>query len=383
MDAPDESKLIRIEDEKRLLNKRLEELEDERLSLGSCATSVVSNEPASDTSSAASLKISFRERMNLRVNDARDTPKPTKRIGSGTFGEVFLSTFRGERCALKVAKLERGHANREEQFVRRFIEERPRGIVPFFECYTENENLYIRMLYVSQTLRSTLIYLDRNKQHMKRAVHLIVFSQLAIGMRELHERQIVHRDLKPENILINPSSLDTYICDFGCSKIIESDPQWRTSSTTYMVSRHYRAPELIIDRDLYGAEIDVWSFGCMLVEASISDTIFAKDTNINVLIQQIRVLGNITPNDIRGMPRTTEDTEEFPSFKTRKPKLHGMLASRSFGPSFVDLCEKILQFDPRRRPTAAQIAESRYLQATVEKLDTHTPSSLRKRYVEK
>lgn len=52
----------------------------------------------------------------------------------------------------------------------------------------------------------------------------------------------MHRDLKPENILVNKQSQVAKICDFGSSKYIDSNGK----NTPYIVSRYYRAPELIL-----------------------------------------------------------------------------------------------------------------------------------------
>lgn len=45
-------------------------------------------------------------------------------------------------------------------------------------------------------------------------------------------------------------------------------------STPYIVSRYYRAPELIMCNTKYGTEIDVWSAGCILLELFARKPIF-------------------------------------------------------------------------------------------------------------
>ena len=69
----------------------------------------------------------------------------------------------------------------------------------------------------------------------------------------MHINKIVHRDLKPENILkIN----DTYkIADFGSGKL---DFKEEKMNTPYVVSRYYRAPELILGLSGYNNTIDIW-----------------------------------------------------------------------------------------------------------------------------
>eukprot|EP00958_Prasinococcus_capsulatus_P010319 scaffold1006_cov408-Prasinococcus_capsulatus_cf.AAC.12 len=84
--------------------------------------------------------------------------------------------------------------------------------------------------------------------------------QLLRGIKYIHSARVLHRDLKPPNLLLN-ASCDLKICDFGLA---------RTSSdkikTEYVVTRWYRAPELLLVCDDYHEAIDVWSIGCIFAE---------------------------------------------------------------------------------------------------------------------
>ena len=64
--------------------------------------------------------------------------------------------------------------------------------------------------------------------------------QILKGMEYVHDQGISHRDLKPENILKNEQGV-IKICDFGSAKILDEK-----LNTPYIVSRYYRAPELIL-----------------------------------------------------------------------------------------------------------------------------------------
>ena len=87
----------------------------------------------------------------------------------------------------------------------------------------------------------------------------------------MHAQNISHRDLKPENILIKQSPDSTEfdalkaklkIADFGAAKVLSPNGL----NTPYVVSRYYRAPELIMGSHKYDCSIDVWSTGCILFE---------------------------------------------------------------------------------------------------------------------
>lgn len=64
-------------------------------------------------------------------------------------------------------------------------------------------------------------------------------------MEEIHNNNLIHRDIKPENILLNKNELK--ITDFGSSKEINKNEPY----TPYVVSRYYRAPELLLCNKSY------------------------------------------------------------------------------------------------------------------------------------
>lgn len=85
-------------------------------------------------------------------------------------------------------------------------------------------------------------------------------KQILQGMAYVHQKNISHRDLKPENILMNEKGV-VKICDFGSAKMLDSQ-----MNTPYIVSRYYRAPELILACSDYTEKIDVWAIGCIFAE---------------------------------------------------------------------------------------------------------------------
>ena len=76
----------------------------------------------------------------------------------------------------------------------------------------------------------------------------------------MHRLQLIHCDLKPENILIKSySRCEVKVIDFGSSCFLR-DPH-----SSYVQSRSYRAPEVILGMS-YGAKIDLWSLGAIIAE---------------------------------------------------------------------------------------------------------------------
>ena len=89
--------------------------------------------------------------------------------------------------------------------------------------------------------------------------------QVLRGVKFLHSSvpPVTHRDLKPRNLLVN-SNCDLKICDFGLARGVDDS---RTQALTeYVVTRWYRAPELLVENSTYDQGIDIWSVGCILAE---------------------------------------------------------------------------------------------------------------------
>jgi len=115
-------------------------------------------------------------------------------------------------------------------------------------------------------------------------IDTLLYNML-VGLKYLHSAGIYHRDLKPANCLVN-QDCSVKICDFGLSRAIgdanfqqpldspDNDgncpaPNSQRSKrhlTGHVVTRWYRAPELILLQDNYTEAIDIWSAGCIYAE---------------------------------------------------------------------------------------------------------------------
>ena len=86
---------------------------------------------------------------------------------------------------------------------------------------------------------------------------------MVTGVAFLHAQGRLHRDLKPNNVLVN-KNCDLKICDFGLARGV--DDSVAQALTEYVVTRWYRAPELLVENQMYDSGIDIWSVGCIFAE---------------------------------------------------------------------------------------------------------------------
>ena len=160
--------------------------------------------------------------------------------------------------------------------------------------------------------------LIHSNQHFSN-LHIQYFMyQLCCGVHYVHSANVIHRDIKPANVLVN-ADCSLKLCDFGLSRmgrdgaaggaggpgsagggaagmmgadggladIMPLRPRRNTTTgslssssitlpappsrmrrelTKHVVTRWYRAPELILLSEHYTTAIDMWSVGCILAE---------------------------------------------------------------------------------------------------------------------
>ena len=191
-------------------------------------------------------------------------------IGKGTFATVYKCLIENteETVALKEVLIDRAHKNRELEILRElnhpnivqlkhsFVREDRQGKKEFsclmMELFPETVYSLLKRCFTHGNDRWAL---DGHQ------IKLYTF-QLFRALAYLHSLGIAHRDIKPSNLLVDSQSSLLKLCDFGAAKrLIPND-----ASVSYMCSRYYRAPELILGSTSYTVSIDIWSAACVLTE---------------------------------------------------------------------------------------------------------------------
>ncbi|RSL40706.1 hypothetical protein CEP53_013198 [Fusarium sp. AF-6] len=115
--------------------------------------------------------------------------------------------------------------------------------------------------------------------------------QIFVALAHMRKCSIIHADLKPDNIL---SRNVLKICDLGTA-IDKSDAATaHMDITPYLVSRFYRAPEIILGIP-YDYSVDMWSIGCTLYELYTGKILFTGDSNNQMLKAIMEIRGRLTP----------------------------------------------------------------------------------------
>ncbi|CAE1301254.1 DYRK2_3_4 [Acanthosepion pharaonis] len=113
-------------------------------------------------------------------------------------------------------------------------------------------------------------------------------------LKLLYKEKIIHCDLKPENILLRQRGQNSIkVIDFGSSCYENqrgSDSSDDNSVYTYIQSRFYRSPEVILGVP-YTTQIDMWSLGCILAELYTGYPLFPGENEVEQLACIMEIFG--------------------------------------------------------------------------------------------
>ncbi|KDD76079.1 protein kinase-like protein [Helicosporidium sp. ATCC 50920] len=206
----------------------------------------------------------------------------------------------------------------------------------------------MRDVYIVYDLMDTDLHqIIRSRQPLSDEHFQYFVYQILRGLKYVHSAGVLHRDLKPSNVLLN-ASCDLVIADFGLARVSTDSNAFMTE---YVVTRWYRAPELLLSCEAYDAGIDVWSVGCILAELLGRKPLFPGKDYIDQLKMILKVLGTPSEEEL-GFITAPKARSYIRSLPAAPPAdLRALFPEASA--QALDLLGKMLQFDPRRRVSVA------------------------------
>lgn len=234
---------------------------------------------------------------NELVNNGRY--RMIKNLGRGVFANVAQAedtTIPDENnvhklVAIKMIRrndLMRKASQKEMDFVRKVNIADPqdkRHVIRLLSSFDHKGHLCAVFEHMSKNLRDLLK--ENTNGHGLSLQAVKSFSrQMFVGLQHLQNCQVVHCDLKPDNILVSQDLKTIKLCDFGTA-VDKRDVMERTE---YLVSRFYRAPEIILGLDI-GYGIDMWAIGCTIYELWTGKILFTGRTNNQMIKAFMDCLG--------------------------------------------------------------------------------------------
>lgn len=261
-----------------------------------------------------------------------------------------------------------------------------------------SRKLHICMEYMDGNLYQLMKSRDQkclDQKHVKSILY-----QILSGLDHIHAHHFFHRDIKPENILVStsapnsesafsrysqlvtpPSTPPTYtvkIADFGLARETHS----KLPYTTYVSTRWYRAPEVLLRAGEYSAPVDMWAVGAMAVEIATLKPLFPGGNEVDQVWRVCEIMGSpgnwysksgsrIGGGEWREGARLAQKLGfAFP--KMAPHSMESILQPPQWPASLSHFVTWCLMWDPKQRPTSTQALNHEYF---ADALDPLRPKS--------
>lgn len=288
---------------------------------------------------------------------------PIKPIGKGAYGVVCSAQnlLIPDKPMVAIKKISSCFDNavdarrtlREIKLVRHLNHE---NIVQIKDIILPPNPSQFRDVYIVYELMDTDLHqIIRSPQPLSDDHVQYFLYQVLRGLKYIHSANILHRDLKPSNLLVN-ANCDLKICDFGLARTSQKGQEFMTE---YVVTRWYRAPELLLSCAEYNHQVDVWSVGCVFAELLGRKPLFPGKDYVHQLNLITKIIG--TPSESELGFVSSEKAKRYMMSLPRSERVNFQELWPEANPIAIDLLNRMLTFDPSKRITVEECLSHSYL----------------------
>ncbi|KAG8128566.1 hypothetical protein E2320_015462 [Naja naja] len=234
----------------------------------------------------------------------------------------------------------------------------------------EFQDVYLVMELMDANL-CQVIHMELDHERMSYLLY-----QMLCGIKHLHSAGIIHRDLKPSNIVVK-SDCTLKILDFGLARTACTN----FMMTPYVVTRYYRAPEVILGMG-YKENVDIWSVGCIMGELVKGCVIFQGTDHIDQWNKVIEQLGTPSADFMKKLQPTVrnyvENRPKYPGIKFEELFPDWIFPSESDRDKLKtsqarDLLSKMLVVDPDKRISVDEALRHPYITVWYDPAEAEAP----------
>ncbi len=310
------------------------------------------------TSVASSLGAEFPEYLHV-----------IRQLGRGAYGTVHLceDTRTQTQVAVKHVKQAARHGKsmlREIRLLARLGHENILHLHDFPPVSGPDfQDVFLILPYMATDLHKVI----QSRQSLTDKHVQVIFCQICRALGYLHTAGVAHRDLKPANVLVT-ADCKLKICDFGLARKDMSDPTAEPEEavgvlTEHVVTRWYRAPEVMLLPKQYSTALDLWAVGCILFEILGRKAIFAGKNHFDMITKITQTLGTPPDSELSWLPKTSVSYKFLrnvcqPSKGQSFSSLYPMATH-----ACIDLIVALLHWDPSKRLSAMACQEHEYLRS--------------------
>jgi serine/threonine-protein kinase PRP4 len=196
-------------------------------------------------------------------------------VGMDSYAEVAIKVIRANEPMTRSAQLERVILNK----LALTDPENKRHVIKLIGHFDYRKHVCLIFEPMDMNLRACVKKFGRDIGLSIHAVRAYTI-QLLISLNHLKNNGVLHADTKPDNILVNHSRTLVKLGDFGSAMFVSEN-----EVTPYLVSRFYRAPEVILGLP-YDTSMDIWAIGCVIYELFTGRILFPGRLN-NEMIKLI------------------------------------------------------------------------------------------------
>ena len=217
-------------------------------------------------------------------------------VGSGAYGCVISAKDFHKRSNIAIKMIPRAFQDeidakrilREIKLLKHFRHENIISILDMMPPIATHVEDFNDVYIVTELMETDLHRIIYSKQSLSIDHVQYFLYQVLRALKYMHSANVLHRDLKPSNLLVN-SNCDLKVCDFGLARGITTNHHEEHMDgnggsmllTEYVVTRWYRAPEIMLACNEYSKPSDMWSVGCIFAELLGRKPFFAGDDYID------------------------------------------------------------------------------------------------------